>query len=306
MADLNNILTTLSNEGLIQPPKWLIEDSQFLVIMGSNAYGVSSDTSDMDIYGWCIPPKRITLPHTAGFIPGFGPQGEVFGQWQQHHIHHEDREYDFSVYNVIKYFDLVANCNPNMIDSLFVPRRCVIKTTAIGEHVRANRKMFLSTKVLHSFKGYAFKQKHLMEVKNFPNSPKRAEDVEKHGYSTKFAYHLVRLLSELEQILEDGDLDLEHAPRREMMKAIRRGDWVLDDIQKWFADKERQVDRLAESSTLTKKVRWDEIRRLLYEVLEMRYGSLSAAEIADPNLASTVIQQLWDTLQSNKGKLGLQ
>ena len=50
----------------------------------------------------------------------------------------------------------------------------------------------------------------------------REKDIVKHGYSTKFAYHIVRLLNEVEQILTEHDLDLER--NREQLKSIRRGD----------------------------------------------------------------------------------
>ena len=44
----------LAELDLIRPPKYLPTNTMYETIMGSVAYGVSSDTSDMDVYGFCI------------------------------------------------------------------------------------------------------------------------------------------------------------------------------------------------------------------------------------------------------------
>ena len=109
-------------EQLAQVPSYVHGGLQYEVIMGSFAYGVSSDASDTDVYGFCIPNKAIVFPHTTGkYI--FGYDNTVkgnFEQWQLHHVIDKSRkkEYDFSIYNITKYFRLCADGNPNMIDSL--------------------------------------------------------------------------------------------------------------------------------------------------------------------------------------------
>ena len=141
----------------------------YLTIMGSNAYGVSSDTSDMDLYGFCIPPKTLVFPHLAGEIPGFGRQIQRFEQWQEHHVKDQDGKdttYDFSVYSIVKFFQLCMENNPNMIDSLFTPRRCVLVSTQVGELVRTNAKYFLHKGAWHKFKGYAYAQVSKMRNKS--------------------------------------------------------------------------------------------------------------------------------------------
>jgi uncharacterized protein len=74
----------LQDKQLISPPTWLADNIHYETIMGSMAYGVSSDTSDCDIYGFAIPPKEMVFPHLAGEIFGFGRQKKRFDQWQQH------------------------------------------------------------------------------------------------------------------------------------------------------------------------------------------------------------------------------
>ena len=92
--------------------------------------------------------------------------------------------------------------NPNVIDSLFTPATCVLHCTRIGAMVRENRKLFLHRGAWPKFKGYAYSQLHKLAIKQ--PIGKRAELVAKHGYDTKFAYHVVRLLGEVEQIAHEA------------------------------------------------------------------------------------------------------
>ena len=80
------ILQKLRSQNLIQPPRWLVDQTQYLTVMGSVSYGVSGESSDVDVYGFCIPPKDLVFPHLAGEIHGFGRQIQKFEQWQQHHV----------------------------------------------------------------------------------------------------------------------------------------------------------------------------------------------------------------------------
>lgn len=152
------VVDKLISKQLITPPSFLKNSIQYEVITGSVAYGVSSDNSDMDIYGFCIPPKEIIFPHLNNVIFGFDKNFTRFDQYQQHHIKDKEqkKEYDITIYNIVKYFRLCADGNPNMIDSLFVPRRCVLHSTQISEMVREKRHLFLSKKCWHTHKGYSF------------------------------------------------------------------------------------------------------------------------------------------------------
>lgn len=307
--------------GLIKPPTFLKDNIHYECMMGSIAYGCSNDNSDIDLYGFCMPPKDIIFPHNAGYIHGFGRKPPNFEQYQQHHINDVDKEkeYDISIYSIIKYFQLVMENNPNMIDSLFVPRRCIIHSTQLGDHVRENRKMFLTKRSWVKFKNYAFSQlqkcknKNLLkyvqlcdrleidyyiemdeflETKDFKYSDvdvlefkrlyskvhqsgklsKRIETIAKYGYDVKFAYHIVRLLNEVEQIMTEGDLDLER--NREQLKSIRRGDWTLEQIDVYFQKKELELENVYSNCSLPHSPPEDKIKKLLLECIEMHYGNL--------------------------------
>ncbi len=207
---MGSLVNKLTSQGLIAPPSFLKNNIHYECIVGSNAYGVSSDNSDIDICGFAIPPKNLIFPHLAGEIQGFGQQKQMFKQFQpKESIMSKDgrTKYDIAMYNIVKYFQLCMKNNPNLLDRLFVHRRFIIHSTQIGEHVREHRKLFLHKGAWPRFKGYAYNQMHKMNTKN-PEG-KRKELVEKYGYDVTFAYHVVRLLNEIEQILTEADLDLE-------------------------------------------------------------------------------------------------
>ena len=70
-------LQRLTDRGLVKPPRWLPANVQYETIMGSVAYGVSSDTSDVDVYGWAIPPKEDVFPHLARRGPRVRPPAQA-------------------------------------------------------------------------------------------------------------------------------------------------------------------------------------------------------------------------------------
>jgi predicted nucleotidyltransferase len=121
---MSSVMQRLTEKGIAHPPKWLPANVHYETMMGSVAYGVSSDTSDMDIYGFCIPPKDEVFPHLRGEIIGFGGHKHRFSNYQEHHLMDPDemggkgRSHDMNIYNIVDYFQLVMQNNPNMIDSV--------------------------------------------------------------------------------------------------------------------------------------------------------------------------------------------
>ena len=53
------ILDNLKNRGLISPPDFLIPNTHYLTIMGSEAYGVSNDSSEADEFLQAVAPHGM-------------------------------------------------------------------------------------------------------------------------------------------------------------------------------------------------------------------------------------------------------
>ena len=266
----------------VNKPDWLNDNLHYEVITGSTAYGCNGPDSDEDICGFCIPPKAMVFPHLAGEIDGFGMKAPRFEQW----INPKENKQDATVYGIVKFFDMILSCNPNIIDILFVPVRCVVHCTHIGQIVRDNRKLFLSKKAFHSFKGYAFSQKSRLKDEKNPPTGKRLALVQKYGYDVKFAYHIVRLMNECRQILEEGDLTLDNNAQQYL--AIREGQWTLEYLEAWFQDQRKSMEEVYNRSTLRYGLDEKEVKNILLQCLEAHYGNLGDAIVRVDRTAELV------------------
>lgn len=104
---------------------------------------------------------------------------------------------------------------------------------------------------------------------------KRALLTARFDYDTKSAYHVVRLMDEVEQILTTGDLDLTRNAAQ--LKEIRAGAWTEQQVRDHFAMKEKTLEEVYANSKLPYGPPEGEIKALLLECLEHHYGSLSDA-----------------------------
>ena len=150
--------------------------------------------------------------------------------------------------------------------------------------VREKRRTFLHKGCWARYKGYAYSSLHKVENKKDPTG-KRLDLVEKYGYDTKYAYQIPRLLLCAEQILSEGDIDLQR--HREQLKAIRRGEWSLQQLKKWASDKEAQLEKLYHESSLPWGPDEPTIKTLLLNCLEHHFGNLSSCiNLADAGITA--------------------
>lgn len=116
------------------------------VLTGSQAYGTSLPTSDTDTRGIFVAPAIcIRTP--------FFKVREV-----------EDKEKeDTKFYELTNFMKLLVDQNPNILEILWVNERDVLISTPTYEYLRANRSNLLSSKLAHTFSGYAHSQ--LLRIK---------------------------------------------------------------------------------------------------------------------------------------------
>ena len=120
--------------------EWLPERTVLLTIHGSRAYGLATETSDVDIKGIAVPPKE----YFHGFLRRFDQA--------------ESKNPDMTIYDVRKFFQLAADCNPNIIEVLWTTDEDIISMSEWGEYIRHFRTCFLSKKAKYTFSGYAMAQ----------------------------------------------------------------------------------------------------------------------------------------------------
>ena len=123
----------------------------FLMIRGSQAYGTTVPDSDTDYGGICMPSRDILfgIDKTTSI--------ENFTDDSDNHI-------DKTIYLFGKAIDLMAENNPNMLDYLYAPDRCIIRSDRIMDKIRNNADLFISKETKGSFLGYAKGQLSRMET----------------------------------------------------------------------------------------------------------------------------------------------
>ncbi len=104
------LIDKLVSKKLCTPPHWLSSNTMYLCIMGSAAYGVQTDKSDIDVYGFCIPPKRMIVQPFNDCVPGFDKM-ETFEHWQEHGI--KDR----SVHEMLEKLNLPTDTSLSEVEA---------------------------------------------------------------------------------------------------------------------------------------------------------------------------------------------
>jgi predicted nucleotidyltransferase len=121
------------------------KNMMFLFTRGSQAYGTNNAQSDEDIGGICLPTREVILG-----VDNF----EQDDNW----VDDNGDKVDTSIYNFNKAMDLFCENNPNMLDYLYAPERCIKFETDEWEKVRDIREDFMCIKSKWTYQGYAVSQ----------------------------------------------------------------------------------------------------------------------------------------------------
>jgi hypothetical protein len=125
--------------------------------------------------------------------------------------------------------------------------------------------------------------------------------VERFGYDVKFAYHVVRLLDEVEQILTEGDLDIRR--NKAQLKAIRRGEVPEEEIHRWASEKEKALEKAYEESKLPYGPNQEAIKKLLLECLEEHWGTIDGCVVTDDRIIQS-LRDIAEVIDRNRTLLG--
>jgi len=129
--------------------KLVFDNTIYRVRHGSMAYGTNIAGSDIDEKGICILPD-------PSYYYGFKRFEQKDGEWEDGN--------DRVIYDIRKFVKLALECNPSIIEILFVDEADILYIDDMGQQLRDSRDMFLSKQAARKFSGYAFSQLH--RIKN--------------------------------------------------------------------------------------------------------------------------------------------
>jgi uncharacterized protein len=91
--------------------------------------------------------------------------------------------------------------------------------------------------------------------------------ITKHGYDTKFASHLIRLLLEGKELVTTGEV-IFPLSYKDTILAIKHGKWTIKEVLDYAEQLEAETDIATEKSELPSKPRFDEIEKFTIHLLE--------------------------------------
>jgi hypothetical protein len=91
--------------------------------------------------------------------------------------------------------------------------------------------------------------------------------ITKHGYDTKFASHLIRLLLEGKELICTGEIAFPLSYKSTILD-IKQGKWTIKEVLDYADQLEAEIDIATEKSDLPNKPRFDEIEQFTIHLLE--------------------------------------
>lgn len=110
-------------------------------IRGSHAYGLNVETSDIDTGGVYITDNTRLLGLRSNYCEQIA-----------------DEKNDNVWYEVGRFLELLLNSNPNMLEALFIPERCILYKHPIMDIILENRHKFLTKKAFKALTSYGIEQ----------------------------------------------------------------------------------------------------------------------------------------------------
>jgi uncharacterized protein len=188
-------------------------------VVGSTAYGLNHEGSDVDRRGFYLPPAEL---HWG--LAGVPEQLET--------------EHEECYWEIEKFIRLGLKANPNTLECLYSP--IVEACSPLAGELIEMRHVFLSKHVHRTYNSYVLSQFKKLE-----------QDLRnQHEVRWKHVMHLIRLLLSGTTVLRDGFVPLRADAYRDRLLAIRRGEIPWEQVETWRLALHRDLDEALEHTCL--------------------------------------------------------
>lgn len=226
-------------EGEIGNPKVSAEQADlferviFQCVIGSRAYGLADEASDIDRRGCYLPPAELhwslySVPEQLECEP----TQEAYWELQ-------------------KFIVLALKANPNVLECLYSPM--IEKVTPLGEELLGLRSIFLSQLVYQTYNGYVMSQFRKMQA-----------DLRNQGrVKPKHVMHLIRLLISGIHVLREGFVPVRVEEHRSRLLAIKRGEMPWEESEAWRISLHAEFERAVGDSQLPERPDYEQANAFL-------------------------------------------
>ncbi|HEY1178002.1 MAG TPA: nucleotidyltransferase domain-containing protein [Phytomonospora sp.] len=219
----------------MDPHRLVEEHTVYACVVGSRAYGLHREGSDVDRRGVFQAPTPLYWRFEKPPTHVDGPGEERFS-WE-----------------LERACELALAANPTVLECLWSP--IVERVTPVGERLLATRGAFLSAKVALTYGAYA-----LAQLKKLTARRERSGHVK-----WKQAMHMLRLLRAGAHVLSTGEVLVDVSDERDRLLAVRDGRVGWDEFAAWSDRLRADLGRAAESTRLPAEPRREAVEAFLVE-----------------------------------------
>jgi predicted nucleotidyltransferase len=205
----------------------------YACVVGSRAFGLDDESSDVDRRGIYLPPAEM--------------HWSLYGVPEQL----ENKSTEECYWELQKFLTLALKANPNVLECLYTP--LVEKATPLALELLEIRSVFLSKLIYQTYNGYVLSQFKKLE-----------QDLRNRGaIRWKHAMHLIRLLLEGISVLKEGFLPVRMDEHREQLLAIRRGEAPWEEINAWRLTLHKEFDAAFAVTSLPERPDYEKVNAFL-------------------------------------------
>lgn len=233
------------------------DDVLLLAEYGSRAYGTATVDSDHDLMGIYLESDY----QIYGLAEAKTRQTDLGRR-------STSADTDVTLHPLRKYVSLAANGNPTVLSLLWSTEDLIEYRHAAADLLIDHRELFISRRAVTAHLGYAMSQYKALTGQRTKRT-NRPELIERYGYDTKFAAHLLRLLLQGIELVRDHRYTLPMPPeQRLLLKEVRQGKPSLEDVLDRADELTARLRRLEVENDLPERPDMDAVNSLLRGIRE--------------------------------------